>query len=132
MPVTDPIADMLTRIRNAVRNQAKHVVIKRTKVCTGIARVLKDEGYIVDFDSIDDGRQGILRIELKYGPRGEQVFHLLKRQSKPGCRVYRKVDELPRPLAGLGIAIVSTSTGIMSDRQARDKRVGGELLCTVE
>ncbi len=132
MSLSDPIADMLTRIRNAVRNGTRQVVVKRTKVCTGIARVLKEEGYIVDFDSIDDGRQGILRLELRYGPRGERVLHSLQRESRPGCRVYRKVDELPRPLAGLGITIVSTSSGIMSDRQAREQRVGGELLCTVE
>lgn len=132
MSLSDPIADMLTRIRNAVRNNARHVVVKRSKVCTGIANVLKDEGYITGFDSIDDGRQGILRIELKYGPRGEQILHSLQRESKPGCRVYNKVEELPRPLEGLGIAIVSTSNGILSDRQAREKRVGGELLCTVE
>ncbi len=131
MSLSDPIADMLTRIRNAVRNHAANVTVKRTKVCTGIAQVLKEEGYITDFDSIDDGRQGILKIELKYGPRGENVLSEIRRQSKPGCRVYRKVDELPRPLAGLGIAIVSTSSGILSDRQAREKSVGGELLCTV-
>jgi small subunit ribosomal protein S8 len=130
--LTDPIADMLTRIRNAVRNRARHVVVKRSKVCLGIAQVLKDEGYIDDFDSIDDGRQGLIRVALRYGPRGEQVIHRLARVSRPGRRVYSGVEDLPRPLAGLGIAIVSTSSGVVSDRSAREQRVGGELLCTVE
>jgi len=132
MALSDPIADMLTRIRNANRNQATHVVVKRSKVCTGIAGVLKDEGYITDYDAVDDGRQGLLRIELKYGPRGEHVIHRLDRVSKPGCRRYAGVEALPRPLAGLGIAVVSTSRGVVSDRQAREMRVGGELLCIVE
>lgn len=132
MSLSDPIADMLTRIRNAARNQEKTVVIKRSKVCRGIADVLTREGYIGGFDEIDDGKQGLLRVQMKYGPRGEQILHTLKRVSKPGCRVYRGVEDLPRPLEGLGIAIVSTSRGIMSDRVARDERVGGELLCVVD
>ncbi|TVQ60322.1 MAG: 30S ribosomal protein S8 [Phycisphaerales bacterium] len=132
MALSDPIADMLTRIRNAVRNRAKTVNVLNSKVCRGIAEVLRDEGYINGFDVIDDGRQGIIRVDLKYGPRGEQVLTLLHRESKPGRRVYRGVEELPRPLQGLGIAIVSTSRGVMSDRKAREERVGGELLCTVQ
>lgn len=132
MSLSDPIADMLTRIRNAVRNKSHNVVVKKSKVCTGIAQVLKDEGYINGYDAIDDGHQGLLRIELKYGPRGEQLINRLQRVSKPGCRVYSKVEELPRPMAGLGIAIVSTSRGVVSDRLAREQRIGGELLCTVE
>ena len=132
MSYSDTIADMLTRIRNAARNQAERVDCRNSKICQGIAQVLKDEGYIQDHAVIDDGRQGILRIDLKYGPNGEQIIQLIQRQSKPGCRVYTKADALPRPLAGLGIAIVSTSHGVLSDRQARDKRIGGELLCTVE
>ena len=132
MSLSDPIADMLTRIRNAVRNKTRHVHVKRSKICTGIAEVLKNEGYVTDFDSIEDGHQGLIRIELKYGPRGEQIIHELKRVSKPGCRRYAGVEDLPRPLAGLGIAIVSTSRGVLSDRQAREQRIGGELLCTVE
>lgn len=132
MSLSDPIADMLTRIRNAASKRAKHVDCRNSKICTGIANVLKSEGYVSDYSVIDDGRQGILRVELRYGPNGEQLFHQLKRASKPGCRVYRKVDELPRPLAGLGICIVSTSRGVLSDRQARTEQVGGELLCTVE
>jgi small subunit ribosomal protein S8 len=132
MSLSDPIADMLTRIRNAVRNQASHVTVKNSKVCRGIADVLKSEGYINDFDVIDDGRQGVIRVELKYGPRGEQILHDLQRVSKPGRRVYSGVDDLPRPLAGLGIVVVSTSQGIVSDRQAREKRIGGELLCMID
>lgn len=132
MSLSDPIADMLTRIRNAVRNDARHVVVKNSKACRGIADVLKAEGYINDFDVVEDGRQGLIRLELKYGPRGEKLIHRLQRVSKPGRRVYAGVEDLPRPLAGLGIAIVSTSKGVMSERIAREQRVGGELLCSVE
>ncbi len=132
MSMSDPIADMLTRIRNAVRNHNKQVMVLRSKICTGIARVLKEEGYINDYDTIEDGKQGLIRVQLRYGERGEQVIHAIQRVSKPGCRVYSKVNDLPRPLDGLGIAIVSTSSGVLSDRQAREKSVGGELLCTVE
>lgn len=132
MSMQDPIADMLTRIRNAVRNNDRHVVVKNSKVCRGIADVLKTEGYVNGYDVVEDGRQGLIRVELKYGPRGEQLIHQLQRVSKPGRRVYTGVEDLPRPLAGLGIAIVSTSQGVVSDRTARENRVGGELLCTVE
>ncbi len=132
MALSDPIADMLTRIRNAALKKAKRVDCRNSKICAGIAQVLKDEGYVQDFAVIDDGRQGILRVDLRYGPNGEQLIHTLRRESKPGCRVYTKADKLPRPLGGLGIAIVSTSGGVMSDRKARQNHVGGELLCTVE
>ncbi len=132
MALSDPIADMLVRIRNAVQNHSTRVDCLNSKVCAGIAEVLKDEGYISDYDRIDDGRQGILRIHLRYGPHGERIINLMRRESKPGRRVYSKLNDLPRPLAGLGIAIVSTSKGVLSDRQAREARVGGELLCTVE
>jgi small subunit ribosomal protein S8 len=131
MAVNDPISDMLTRIRNAAANRAKTVLCLNSKVCRGIAGVLKDEGYIEDFDVLDDGRQGKIRIKLRYGPRGETILHELKRESKPGCRVYTRVEDLPRPLQGLGIAVVSTSKGVLSDRRCRVERVGGELLCTV-
>lgn len=130
--MTDPIADMLTRIRNAASNQAAQVRVLNSKVCRGIAEVLKTEGYIAGYDVIDDGRQGLIRIDLKYGPAGEQLIHLIKRESKPGRRVYKGVADLPRPLAGLGIAILTTPRGVLSDRQCREQRVGGELLCTVE
>lgn len=132
MAIGDPIADMLTRIRNAARNKAKTCNVVNTKVCRGIAGVLKDEGYIDSFDLVEDGRQGQIRIRLRYGPGGEVILHSLTRASKPGRRVYKGVEELPRPLQGLGIAIVSTSRGVVSDRKAREQRIGGELLCVVE
>jgi small subunit ribosomal protein S8 len=127
----DPIADMLTRIRNANRVGRKLVLINRSKICTGIAQVLKDEGYIEEFDVIDDGKQGQLRIKLKYSLSGDKVIHEIERLSKPGRRVYNKVEELPKVLNGMGIAVISTSKGVMSDRRAREQNVGGELLCTV-
>ncbi len=132
MSVNDPIADMLTRIRNATRNKAKLVNCLNSRVCRGIADVLRDEGYILGYDVIDDGRQGQIRVKLKYGPRGEVLINKVTRQSKPGARVYNAVEALPKPLQGLGIAIVSTSKGVMSDRKARTERVGGELLAIVE
>jgi len=128
---SDPIADMLTRIRNAARVRRKQVSIPSSKIKVGIARVLRDEGYINGFDVVEDGKQGILRVDLKYGPRGEDVLRSIKRESKCGCRVYKKVDALPRVLDGLGIAIVSTPNGVLSDRACREQKVGGELLCTV-
>jgi len=127
----DPIADMLTRIRNANRVGRRLVLIPKSKICTGIAQVLKDEGYIEEFDVIDDARQGQIRVRLKYDTGGQKVIHTIDRESKPGCRVYRKVDELPKVLNGMGIVVVSTSKGVMSDRKARENNVGGELLCTV-
>ncbi len=132
MALNDPIADMLTRTRNAIRARHERAVAARSKVCEGIARVLKEEGFVNDYDVIDDGKQGLIRLELKYGPHGEDVIRRIDRVSKPGRRIYRGVDGLPRPLEGLGIGIVSTSSGIVSDRQAREKRVGGEVLCVVE
>lgn len=131
MSYNDPISDMLTRIRNAAGNRAKDVVCLNNNVCRGIAQVLQDEGYINNFEVYQGEKCSMLRLNLKYGPRGETILHTLKRESKPGCRVYSKVDDLPRPLQGLGIAIVSTSSGILSDRKAREMQVGGELLCTV-
>jgi small subunit ribosomal protein S8 len=127
----DPIADMLTRIRNANRVGRRMVLAPRSKICEGIARVLKDEGYIEDVDIIEGDAQGQIRIKLKYSLSGDKVIHTLDRASKPGRRVYRKVDDLPRVLSGMGIAVVSTSKGVMSDRLARQNNVGGELLCTV-
>jgi small subunit ribosomal protein S8 len=132
MSLTDTISDMLTRIRNAADKKATKVDCLNSNICQGIAKVLKEEGYIANFSVIEDGRQGLLRIELKYGPRGEKLFSSLQRRSKPGCRVYSGVAGLPRPLAGMGISIVSTSRGVLSDRQARELKVGGELICTVE
>ena len=122
---------MLTRIRNANRVGRRVVLIRKSKICSGIAQVLKDEGYIDEFDVVEDGRQGQLRVKLKYTLNGEKIIHELDRQSKPGRRDYRKVDDLPKVLNGMGIAVVSTSKGVMSDRRAREENVGGELLCTV-
>jgi small subunit ribosomal protein S8 len=131
MSLSDPIADMLTRIRNAVRINRNQVNVKASKICEGIAAVLKKEGYIEDFDRIDDGKQGILRIILKYDQEGHSIINEIKRTSKPGCRIYSSVDKLPRVLAGMGIAVVSTSKGVMSDRSCREAKAGGEILCTV-
>ena len=131
MSLSDPIADMLTRIRNAVQINKQQVNVKASKICEGIADVLKNEGYIMDFDRIDDGKQGVLRITLKYDPEGRSIINEISRTSKPGCRIYSSVDDLPQVLQGMGIAIVSTSKGVMSDRSCRETKVGGEILCTV-
>jgi small subunit ribosomal protein S8 len=127
----DPIADMLTRIRNALRIRSTSVNIQASKVCEGVAAVLKSEGYILDYDRIDDGKQGILRIVLKYDETGQPVIDTIKRVSKLGRRVYSTVDKLPNILGGMGISIVSTSKGVMSDRLCRQANIGGEILCTV-
>ena len=131
MSLSDPIADMLTRIRNAARVKKDQVNIRASNICEGIAAVLKKEGYIDDFDRIDDGKQGFLRIMLKYDQDGRSIINEIKRTSKPGCRIYASVDKLPRVLAGMGITIVSTSKGVMSDRSCREANIGGEVLCTV-
>ena len=131
MHITDPIADMLTRIRNA--NNAKHdtVDVPASNMKKAIAQILLDEGYIKNFQLIDDGTQGVIRISLKYGAGKEKVISGLRRVSKPGLRVYAGADELPKVLRGLGIAIVSTSKGIMTDKQARKEHIGGEILAFV-
>ncbi len=131
MSLSDPIADMLTRIRNAVRINRPQVNIKASKICEGIASVLKEEGYIEDFDRIDDSKQGMLRVTLKYDQDSQPIINEITRTSKPGRRIYSSVDELPYVLAGMGIAIVSTSKGVMSDRNCRKANVSGEILCTV-
>ena len=122
---------MLTRIRNASRVGKPHVQVKASKICEGIAAVLKQEGYIEGYDRIDDGKQGILRVTLKYDAEGQPAITEIKRTSKPGCRVYAGVDSLPMVLGGMGIVVVSTSKGIVSDRNCRENKVGGEVLCTV-
>lgn len=131
MQITDPIADMLTRIRNA--NNAKHatVDVPASNMKKSIAQILLEEGYIKNFQLIDDGTQGIIRITLKYTPNKEKVITGLRRVSKPGLRVYAGANELPRVLRGLGIAIVSTSKGVMTDKKARQASVGGEVLAFV-
>ena len=131
MQITDPIADMLTRIRNA--NSAKHdtVDIPASNMKKAIAGILQEEGYIKNFQIIDDGTQCIIRVALKYNAGKESVISGLKRVSKPGLRIYAGADELPRVLEGLGIAIISTSKGIMTDKKAREAHVGGEVLAFV-
>ena len=127
----DPIADMLTRIRNANRVGRRMVLIPKSKICTGIAQVLRDEGYIEQYDEVADEQQGQIRVKLKYSMNGDKVIHAIDRTSKPGCRIYRSVKDLPKILNGMGIVVISTSKGVMSDRKARENNVGGELLCTV-
>ena len=131
MQITDPVADMLTRIRNA--NSAKHesVDVPASNLKKAIAQILLDEGYIKSFQVIEDGTQGVIRIALKHLPGKEKVITGLRRVSKPGLRVYAGADELPRVLKGLGIAIISTSKGVMTDRAARANHVGGEVLAFV-
>ena len=128
MQITDPVADMLTRIRNA--NTAKHesVDVPASNLKKAIAQILLDEGYIKSFEVVEDGTQGIIRIQLKYLAGKEKVISGLRRVSKPGLRVYAGADELPRVLKGLGIAIISTSKGVMTDKKARANHVGGEVL----
>ncbi|HLS65813.1 MAG TPA: 30S ribosomal protein S8 [Pseudogracilibacillus sp.] len=131
MVMTDPIADMLTRIRNANVVRHEKLDIPASKLKTEIADILKREGYVRDYEVIEDSKQGILRIFLKYGEANERVITGLKRISKPGLRVYAKADEVPRVLNGLGIAIVSTSKGVLSDKEARAQSVGGEVLAYI-
>ncbi len=131
MIVTDPIADMLTRIRNALTAKHTEVSIPASKTKNEIARILLDEGFISSVDLVDSGSYKSIKIVLKYGPNNEKVIQGLKRISKPGLRVYANVEDLPRVLGGLGIAIVSTNKGIMTDKQARANNVGGEVLAYV-
>lgn len=131
MTMTDPIADMLTRIRNA--NTVKHetVDVPASNIKKELARILLEEGFVRGYDVIEDGKQGIIRIQLKYGQAGERVISGLKRISKPGMRVYAANQEIPKVLNGLGISVISTSKGILTDRQARKENVGGEVICYV-
>ena len=130
MSLTDPIADFLTRIRNALTAGHEATECRASNVNKELARILKEEGFIEDFMLLDDRKQGIIRVDLKYH-EGAPVIEKLKRVSRPGRRMYAGADGMPRVLGGLGVAIVSTSKGIMTDRDARKQRVGGEVLCTV-
>ena len=130
MSMTDPIADMLTRIRNGQASNKTEVAIPSSKLKTAIAEVLKKEGYISNYSTSDKGGKNILTIELKYF-EGKPVIESIHRSSKPGLRLYKNKENLPKVLGGLGVAIVSTSAGVMSDRVAREKGVGGEVLCIV-
>jgi small subunit ribosomal protein S8 len=131
MQITDPIADMLTRIRNA--NSAKHdsVDIPASNMKKAIAQILLDEGYIKKYDVVEDGKQGMIHVELKYGPGKTKIIQGLRRVSKPGLRIYAGKEDMPRVMRGLGIAIVSTSKGVMTDKKARKENVGGEVLAFV-
>lgn len=131
MVMTDPIADFLTRIRNANMVYKETVEIPSSKLKKALSEILKREGYIKDFETVEDGKQGIIRLYLKYGSGRERTITDIKRISKPGLRVYAKKDEIPRVLGGLGIAIISTSNGIVTDREARKSGVGGEVICYV-
>jgi small subunit ribosomal protein S8 len=131
MSQTDPIADMLTRVRNAARVKKKDVAIPASKLKVEIAKILKEEGYIRNFKAIDDNKQGILSIALKYTDDGQSVISGLRRISRPGCRLFCTRGSVPKVLDGLGIAIVSTSKGIMTGRQCEEQGVGGEVLCFV-
>jgi len=130
MSMTDPISDMLTRIRNGQKARKVSVTMPASKAKTAVARVLKDEGYIADFSTASDGSKEALTVELKYF-EGKPVIERIQRVSKPGLRIYRPKDELPKVLGGLGVAIVSTSAGVMSDKQAREQGIGGEVLCVI-
>lgn len=130
MSMTDPIADMLTRIRNGQKARKVSVTMPSSSAKVAIARVLKDEGYIADFATREDGGKAELTIELKYF-EGRPVIEEIRRVSKPGLRIYRRRQDLPRVMGGLGVAIVSTSAGVMSDREAREKGIGGEVICVV-
>ena len=131
MTMTDPIADMLTRIRNANTVGHETVEIPASKMKKAIAEILKEEGYIVDFKTVDSEQGKMIEITLKYGPNGEKVIQGLKRISKPGLRIYSNAEQLPQVLNGLGIAIISTNKGIITDREARKLGVGGEVLAYV-
>jgi len=131
MVVTDPIADMLTRIRNALVVKHESVQVPASNMKKAIADILYQEGFIKGYSIIEDGAQNTIKIDLKYGPNNEKVISGLKRISKPGRRVYAKKDEIPKVLGGLGIAIISTSKGVMTDKKARQEGVGGEVLCYI-
>jgi len=130
MSMTDPISDMLTRIRNGQKARKVSVTMPASKAKTAVAKVLKDEGYIADFSTTSDGSKEALTVELKYF-EGKPVIERIQRVSKPGLRIYRRKEELPKVLGGLGVAIVSTSAGVMSDKQAREQGIGGEVLCVI-
>ncbi len=131
MGMTDPIADMLTRIRNANMAKLEKVDIPSSNLKLELARVLKDEGYIKNFKLLKDRKQGLVRVYMKYSPDDSRVINGLKRVSRPGNRVYVKSDDIPRVMGGLGIAVMSTSRGVMADSESRTKKLGGEILCYI-
>ena len=129
MSMSDPLADMLTRIRNAVMVRYETVDVPMSNLKVDVAKVLRQEGFINDYEIIGDNKQGVLRITLKYGPKDEKVISGIRRVSKPGLRQYVKADDIPKVLSGLGISILSTSKGVITDSEARRLRIGGEILC---
>jgi small subunit ribosomal protein S8 len=131
MSMTDPIADMLSRIRNAIQSRHDRVDVPASKLKVEIARILKEQGFISNYKKVDEGLQGVIRISLKYANDGEPAIHGIERISRPGRRVYRAKTEIPRPLGGLGLSIVSTSRGVLSGDEAAKTGIGGEVLCQV-
>ncbi|HUG94055.1 MAG TPA: 30S ribosomal protein S8 [Planctomycetaceae bacterium] len=129
--MTDPIADMLTRIRNAIQIERPFVEMPASRTKIGIADALKREGYIWDYEVLDQEPQRVLRIQLKYGPNGERIVQRLERTSKPGRRIYSRSTDIPQILQGMGVCILSTNKGVLSSREAKQQGVGGEILCTV-
>lgn len=130
--MTDPIADMLTRMRNALMSGATSCVIPGSRLKVAILDALKREGFIHAYEVAAEGPRAVIRVEFRFGPEGERVISTLSRFSKPGCRRYRGCNDLPKVRGGLGIAVVSTNQGVLSDRECRQRRVGGEVLCTVD
>lgn len=130
--MTDPIADLMTRVRNSVARRHASCSMPGSQLKVRVLDVLKREGYIAGYEVAADGPKSVIRVALRYGPEGEPPFSAIKRYSSPGCRRYRGVDDLPRPRGGLGICVVSTNQGVLSDRECRERRVGGEVLCTLE
>ena len=131
MTMTDPVADMLNRIRNGLSSKKAFVEMPSSALKVEIAKLLKDEGYILNFKTLEDNKQGILRVDLKYSPEGAPVIEGIKRESRPGRRVYVGKDDIKPVLGGLGVNILSTSKGVLTDKQARREGVGGEILCSV-
>lgn len=131
MSMSDPLADMLTRIRNANKARFSSVEMPLSKLKVSVAKVLKDEGYITDYQVSDQGPQGTLKLDLKYGPHNELVITGIRRISKPGYRQYKRSNQIPTVMSGLGIGILTTSKGVITDKQAREQNIGGELLCEV-
>lgn len=131
MSMSDPLADMLTRIRNATKSRFSSVEMPLSKLKVSVAKVLKDEGYIADFSINDEGPQGTLTLDLKYGPHNELVITGIRRISKPGHRQYKRGNQIPTVMSGLGIGILTTSKGVITDKEARQQNIGGELLCEV-
>lgn len=131
MSMSDPLADMLTRIRNATKSRFPSVEIPLSKLKVNVAKVLKEEGYITNYSIIQGSAQGILKIDLKYGSNNECVINGIRRMSKPGRRQYQHSDKIPKVMSGLGVAILTTSKGVITDKQARRENVGGELLCEI-